>query len=91
MKEKIDRYMLFTQVRNDLNEDVLFFLNNEGMEYYEDTINYETVFEYVFTQYPLKCGLKELGEKRDTEVTEEPYQLHMRYTFRPESYKHLTE
>ena len=83
--------MLFTQVRNDLNEDVLFFLNNEGMEYYEDTINYETVFEYVFTQYPLKCGLKELGKNGDMAVTEDLYQLHMRDKFHPKPTKHLTK
>ena len=87
----IDSSMLFTQFGNDLNEDALLFLKQEGMGHSEDTIDYETVITYAFTQYSLKCGLKELGKRWETEVTKDQYQLHIRDTFRPESDEHLTK
>ena len=40
------------------------------MEYSEDTIDYAIVITYAFTQYYLEHGLKELGEKWETAVTE---------------------
>ena len=46
---------------------------------------------YEFNQYSLKHGLKELGEKGETAVTEKLYQIHMGDTLRPKSAKHLTE
>ena len=58
MKENINRSMLFAEVGNDINKDALLFLHHEGMEHYEDTIDYETLIEYSFMQYSLKRGLK---------------------------------
>ena len=69
--------MFFAQVGNDLNEDALSFLQHEGMGHYEETIEYEKVIVYAFTQYSLKRALKELGVKGETAVTEVLSQIHM--------------
>ena len=39
----------------------------------------------------MKRGLKELGEKGETAMSEDLYQIHMRDTFRPKSSENLTE
>ena len=83
--------MFFEQVGNDLNEDAFLFLQNKGMEHFQDTIDYSTVIAYEFMQYSLKRGLKELGWRADTAVTEDLSHIHIRDTFCPESAKHLTK
>ena len=83
--------MLFAKFWNDLNKDTLSILQHKGMEHSKETIEYATVITYTFTQYPLKRGLKELGKKWETAVTEELYQLYMRDKFLPKLAKHLTE
>ena len=91
MKENINRSISFTQFGNDLNEYELYFLKHKGMENSEETINYEIFIAYELTQYSMKSGLKELGGKGETVVTEELSQIHMRDKFCPESAKHLTK
>ena len=83
--------MSFLQVGNNLNEDAWSFLKHNEMEHSEETIEYVTLIAYAFKQYSLERGLKELGKKGETGVTEELSQLHMRDTSRPESSKHLTD
>ena len=83
--------MSFTQVGKELNNDALLFLQHEGMGHSEEKIDYTTVIAYVFKKYSLKCGLKELGGKGKTTVTEELSQIHTRDKFCPESAKLLTE
>ena len=51
------------------------------MEHSEDKIEHAIVIAYAFMTYSLKCGLKELGKKGETEVTEKLYQIHTRETF----------
>ena len=83
--------MQFAQGGNYLNEDAFLFLQHEGMEHSEETIDYSKIISYEFTQYSMKSGLKEPGEKGVTAVTEELSHLHMRDTFLPKLAKHLTK
>ena len=55
--------MSFAQVENDLNKDALLFLHHKGMKHYDNKIDYATVIYYSFTQYSLKCGMGELGDR----------------------------
>ena len=91
VRGNIYRSMSLTQVGNNLNEDTLLLLKHKGIKYSEEIIDFATVIAYAFTQYSLKSGLKDLGVKGETAVTEDLYQLHIRDTFFPKLSKHLTK
>ena len=49
VKEKVNRYMSFIKVGNNVNDEALEFLLNKRMEHYECKIYYETVIVYKLT------------------------------------------
>ena len=82
---------MFMQVGNNLNEGVLAFLHHEWMEDSKQKIYYEKIISFLFMQYQLKQGLKEISTKEKLESTEDIYQLHRSNIFHIKSEKDLTK